>query len=88
MNLFMIYRVFLIYYFVSDTSSNNSQSMPKNLTSYVHVTLKCLLFCSEKTARSCHLSVLRINQTEELAIKRVFDVITLLITDYLIFLQV
>ena len=42
----------------------------------VHVILKCLMFC------------LRMNQTEELATKRVFGVITLLITDYLIFLQV
>ena len=41
-----------------------------------------------KTARSCHLSVLRINQTEELAAKPVFGVMTLLITDYLTFLQV
>ena len=40
-----------------------------------------------RTARSCHLSVLCMNQTEELATKRVFGVITLLITDYLIFLQ-
>ena len=28
-----------------------------------------------KTARSCHLSVLRMNQTEECATKRVLDVI-------------
>ena len=41
-----------------------------------------------KTGRSCHLSVFRMNPTEELATKRVFGVITLLITDYLIFLQV
>ena len=38
-----------------------------------------------KTARSCHLSVLRMKQTDELVTKRVLDVITLLITDYLIF---
>ena len=43
----------------------------------------------QNTARSCHLSVLRMSQTEELATKRVFGVITLLIADdYLIFLQV
>ena len=41
-----------------------------------------------KTAWSCHLSVHHMNQIDELATKRVFDVITLLITDYLIFLQV
>ena len=41
-----------------------------------------------KTAQSCHLSVLRMNQTDELAMKRVFGVMTLLKTDYLIFLQV
>ena len=40
------------------------------------------------TARSCHLSVLHMSQPEELATKHVFGVITLLITDYLIFLQV
>ena len=39
-----------------------------------------------KTARSC-LSVPRVNLTEELATKRVFGAITLLITDTLIFLQ-
>ena len=43
-------------------------------------------FCMN-TARLCHLSVLRVNQTGQLA-KHVFGVITLLITDYLIFLQV
>ena len=41
-----------------------------------------------KTARSCHLSVLRTNQTEKLGTKRVFGVTTLFITDNLIFLQV
>ena len=35
------------------------------------------------TARSCHLSVLRMNQTDKLATKCVFGVITFLITDYL-----
>ena len=35
------------------------------------------------TARSCHLSVLRMNPTEELATKHVFGVMTLLINDYL-----
>ena len=34
-------------------------------------------------AQSCHFSVLRMNQTDELATRRVFCVITLLITDYL-----
>ena len=38
-----------------------------------------------KTAWSCHLSVLRMNQTDELPTKRVFGVMMLLITDYLIF---
>ena len=33
-------------------------------------------------ARSCQLSVLRMNQTDELATKRVFGGITFLITDY------
>ena len=37
-----------------------------------------------KTARSCHLSVLRMNQTDELATKRLFGVTTLLIADNLI----
>ena len=41
-----------------------------------------------KVARSCHLSVLCMNQTNELVTKHVFGVIALLITDYLIFLQV
>ena len=41
-----------------------------------------------KTARLCNLSVLRMNQTDELTTKRVFGVITLLIADYFIFLQV
>ena len=40
------------------------------------------------TARLCHMSVVRMNQTEELATKRIFGVMTLFITDYLIFLQV
>ena len=37
----------------------------------LHVFLCCVRF---KTARSCHLSVLRINQNEEFATKRVFGV--------------
>ena len=45
-------------------------------------------FFGIKTARSCHLSVLRMKHSEELAMKRVFGVITFLITDYLIFLHV
>ena len=55
----------------------------------VHMIFKCLfVFFGIKTAQSCHLTVLHMNQTEELATKRVFGVITLLIIDYLIFLQV
>ena len=38
-----------------------------------------------KTDRSCHLSVLHMNQNEELGTKHIFGVITLLITNYLIF---
>ena len=40
-----------------------------------------------KTIRSCHLSVRRMNQTVEYVMKRVTDEITLLVADYLIFLQ-
>ena len=47
-----------------------------------------LVLFSIKTARLGHLSVVRMNQTDELATKRVFGVIILLITDYFIFLQV
>ena len=44
-----------------------------------------IVFCfvRYKSARSCHLSVLRMNQSDELATKRVFGVITLLTIDYL-----
>ena len=41
-----------------------------------------VLFCI-KTARPCHLSFLPMDQTEDLATKRIFGVITLLITDFL-----
>ena len=44
---------------------------------------KTTCFVRYKSARSCHLSVLRMNQTDELATKRVFGVITLWTTDYL-----
>ena len=46
----------------------------------VHVILNCLFF-GINTARSCHLSVVRMHQTDELATKRVFGVIMFLITD-------
>ena len=36
-----------------------------------------------KTDRSYHFSILRMTQTQELAKKRVFGVLTFLITDYL-----
>ena len=37
----------------------------------VYVILKCFLLVRYKTARLCHLSVLRMNQTEECVTKRV-----------------
>ena len=53
-------------------------------TSYSNV----LCFVRYENSRSCHLSVRRMNTTEEGATKRVFAEMTLLINDSLIFLQV
>ena len=58
-----------------------------NVVTFTYSQISFVLF-GIKTAWSCHLSVLHMNQTEKLAMKRVFGVIMLLITDYLVFLQV
>ena len=50
----------------------------------VYVFLRSLALFGIKTARACDLSVLCVNQSEGLATKRAFGVITLWITDYLI----
>ena len=78
---------------LKESGNNNLKFNFKDLQSGLGVDVDVIfsnVFCFVRyeTARSCHLSVFCMNQTDELATKRVLGVITLLITNYLIFLQV